>query len=123
MSKSILTNYEKLSAFSGSTATCQHHLIFGQYGSLRAKADIDGLWLPLTDKEHNMSSHGTINQIHGNPAAEKLSKMLGQVAWEKDYLAKKLANVNKNGLDNQTVDEWYEESREAFRSRYGESFL
>lgn len=84
---------------------------------------MDGLWLPLTDKEHNMSSHGTINQIHGNPAAEKLSKMLGQVAWEKDYLAKKLANVNKNGLDNQTVDEWYEESREAFRSRYGESFL
>lgn len=70
-----------------------------------------------------MSSKGTTNHIHGNSAAEKLSKMLGQVAFEKDYLAKKLVNTNRNGLDNKSVDEWYDEAREAFRKEFGESFL
>jgi len=123
MSKSILTKYEKNSAFSGTPATCQHHLIFGRYKAWRDISDRYGLWIPLIDSEHNFSSTGTKNQIHDNPAAEKLSKMLGQVAFEKDYLAKKLANANKDGLDDKSVDEWYDEAREAFRKEFGESFL
>lgn len=121
MSKSIVTNYEQYSAFSGRPAECTHHLLFG--GAIRKLADEDNLTIGLTNAEHNMSSKGTINQIHGNPAAESLSKIAGQLAWERVYLAKKLANVNKDGLDEQTVEEWLDEAREAFRKRYGKSFL
>ena len=123
MSKSIITKYEDLSVFSNKKATCQHHCIFGQYGALRSKADADGVWIPLTDDEHNMSSKGNTLCIHGNSAAEKLSKMLGQMAWERKYLAEKLANVSRDGLDEKSVDEWFDEAREAFRKRYSESFL
>jgi len=117
MSKSIVTNYEQYSAFSGRPAECTHHLLFG--GAIRKLADEDNLTIGLTNAEHNMSSKGTINQIHGNPAAESLSKIAGQLAWERVYLAKKLAN----GLGEQTVEEWLDEAREAFRKRYGKSFL
>ena len=44
---------------------------------------------------------GAINErIHGNPMAEKFSKMLGQAIWEKHY-----------------------GTREDFRKRYGKSYL
>ena len=121
MSKSMVTNYEQYSVFSGTPTTTHHHLCFGR--GMRELAEQDGLWIPVLDREHNMSSKGTINQIHGNPAAEALSKIAGQLAFERVYLAKKLANVNKDGLDEQTVDEWLEEAREAFRKRYGRSYL
>ena len=112
MSKSIITRYEEYSAFSGTPAECKHHCLFGR--GIRNKAEDDGIWIPLTNAEHNMSHKGTIYQIHGNPAAEKLSKMLGQMAWEKQYL------VEKYELP---FDDLSQEAREAFRSRYGESWL
>lgn len=108
MSKSIITNYDGYSVFSGTPTTTRHHCVFGR--GMRELAEQDGLWIPVLDREHNMSSKGTINQIHENPAAEKLSKMLGQVAWEKEYYRKKL---------NMEDDE----AREAFRKRYGISYL
>lgn len=104
---SIVTEYLGISAFSGRPADCNHHLIFGSQG--RKLADEDGLFIPLTNDEHNLSPNGTINQIHGNPAAEKLSKMLGQVTWEKHTIA-------EAGCTEQ-------EARENFRKRYGRSFL
>jgi len=119
--RSIATKYEEISAFSGKPKECDHHLIFGT--GMRPLADADGLWIPLLDREHNMSSKGTIHQIHGNPAAEKLSKMLGEVVWERQYLAEKLAYIRRDGLDYKDVDEWKEEAREKFRSRYGQNFL
>lgn len=119
--KSILTEYEDISAFSQAPSECTHHLIFGR--GLRELADKDGLHIPLTNSEHNMSADGKLYQVHDNPPAEKLSKMLGQVAWEKNYLAEKLANVNKDGLDEQSVSEWYAEARRAFLKRYQISYL
>ena len=121
MSKSIVTNYEQYSSLSGRPSECFHHLVFG--GSLRKLADEDCLYIGLTNDEHNMSSKGTINQIHGNPAAEMLSKIAGQLAYERRYLAKKLAEVNEKGLDVQSAEEWEEEARESFRKRYGRSYL
>lgn len=121
MSKSIVTNYEQYSVFSGTPAECRHHLLNGR--GIRDLAEKDGVWIPLLNSEHNMSTKGTINQIHGNPAAENLSKMLGQMAWERHYLAKKLAEVNDKGLDIMSIEEWEEEARSAFRERYGKSFL
>lgn len=112
MSKSIITNYEDISAFSGVPSECIHHCIFGR--GLRDLADKDGLWIPLLNREHNLSPKGTIYQIHGNPAAEKLSKMVGQLAWEKHYIAEKYS-VPFDDIEN--------EAREAFRERYGVSYL
>ena len=112
MSKSIITNYENISTFSGKPAECEHHCIFG--AGMRTLADEDRLVIFLTSEEHNMSSRGTIYQIHGNIAAEKLSKMVGQLAWEKQYLIEKYELPFENLSD---------EAREAFKDRYGKSFL
>ncbi len=112
MKKSRVTNYNQYSAFSGAPAECQHHLIFGN--GLHKLADEDSLIIGLTNAEHNMSSKGTINQIHGNPAAEKLSKMLGQAIWERNYL------VDKYQLP---FDDLEDECRTAFMNRYSKSFL
>ncbi len=101
-----------ISVFSGRPSECQHHLIFGT--SNRKLAELDGLVIPLTNDEHNMSSKGTINQIHGNSAAEKLSKIVGQLAWEKQYIIKKYEIP---------FEDIGQEAREAFRNRYGKSYL
>ncbi len=105
--KSILTEYEEISIFSGISAECHHHLIFGS--GLRKLADEDGLWIPLTNSEHNMSQEGRLYQIHDNATAEKLSKIAGQLAWEKHA-------VIEYGYNDQEV-------REAFINRYGISYL
>ena len=108
MSKSIVTEYEQFSVFSGSPADCRHHLVSGR--GMRDKAEADGIWIPLLNREHNMSPNGTIHQIHGNPAAEKLSKIAGQLAFEKEHYRQLL------GLQD-------DPAREAFRKRYGISYL
>lgn len=112
--KSIVTEYTELSAFSASPRECDHHLIFGN--GLRKLADEDGLTIPLTNKEHNMGQN--TEQIHGNQAAEKLSKMLGQEAWEAYHLSKILTEIK-----DVTPEEIRAEAREAFRKRYGISYL
>ena len=109
--KSIVTEYTDISAFSGAPAECTHHLIFGR--GLRKLADRDGIFIPLTNSEHNMSPNGKLYQIHENPVAEKLSKMVGQLAWEKEWI---LDRYN----DKEKVKH---EAREEFRKRYGISYL
>ena len=111
MKKSKVTEYEQYSVFSGIPTSTRHHLLFGR--GIRNLAEQDGIWIPVTDAEHNMSSKGTINQIHGNPAAEKLSKMAGQLAWERNYLIEKYGDF----------DELSHECRVAFLKRYGISYL
>ena len=119
MKKSKVTEYQQYSSFSGKPAECQHHLIYGR--GWHRLADEDGLIIGLTNEEHNLSPYGTINQIHDNPAAEKLSKIAGQLAWERNYLIKQL------GLPFESEEETFErvssECREAFRKRYSISFL
>lgn len=105
--KSILID----SKYSGYCALCGrqlenktvHHLIFG---SDRKKADEDGLTIPICDNCHTQNP--VAQRIHGNSAAEDLSKMLGQIALEKHYVAQ--------GATEQ-------EARKLFRKRYGKSFL
>lgn len=116
--KSIVTEYTDISAFSGAPAQCSHHLVYGR--GLRELADEDFLILPLTHAEHNASPYGNLYQIHGNPVAEKLSKMLGQACFETNYLAEQLTKpVNVQ----QTNQMWREEARQAFMKRYGISYL
>lgn len=106
--KSIVTEYTEISAISGKPAQQWHHLIWGDAGAKREKADEDQLILPLTAEEHTTGQKA--ERIHGNPMAEKLSKMLGQLAWEKEYYRKAAGNDT-------------DPAREAFRKRYGKSYL
>ena len=107
MRNSIVTEYPDISAFSGLPTECRHHLIFGS--GLRTLADEDGLWIPLTHAEHNMSREGNLYQIHDNPTAEKLSKIAGQLAWERHAIL--------------SYGYGEDEVREAFRNRYGISYI
>ncbi len=104
--KSIVTEYEDISAFTGNIAECRHHLIYGR--GLRELAEKDGLWIPLTNREHNAGPE-LIYQIHGNPSAEHLSKICGQLAWERHQIL-------EGGYTG-------EEARDAFLRRYGRSYL
>lgn len=106
--KNILTEYEDISAFNGQPRECIHHLIFGK--GMRELSDKYGLWIPLTHSQHNASSNGTIFQIHENPAAEILSKMLGQVAFEKEHY-RKMAKTDGDP------------ARDEFRKIFGISYL
>ena len=114
---SIVTEYTELSAFSARPKECDHHLIYGT--GLRDLADADGLILPLCNDEHNICRDGDQTKIiHGNTAAGKLSKMLGQVIWEQDYIARRLGIATQS-----TADLWRAEAREQFLKRYGIKFL
>lgn len=94
--KSIVTDNNKVCFFCGRPAESEHHLLFGR--GIRQLAEKDGLKVPACNDCHNMGK--TINRIHDNTMAEKLSKMLGQAIYE--------AKIG---------------SREEFRARYGKSYL
>ena len=110
--KSIVTD---ISTFSGAPAECCHHLVFGR--GLRELADADGLTIFLTNAEHNMNPNGQRWQVHENAPAEALSKIAGQLAWEKEYIANTLTTTEKLKAI------MYKEAREEFRKRYGRSWL
>lgn len=96
MSRSIVTDYKDICFFCGRQAEGEHHLIFGT--ARKKLSENDGLKVPVCNNCHNMGE--TLKRIHGNPMAEKLSKMLGQAIFE-----------GKIG------------TREEFRDRYGKSYL
>lgn len=96
MKKSIVTEYHGICIFCGAPAECEHHLLFGM--GIRPLAEKDGIKVPACNKCHNMGK--TLECVHGNPMAERLSRMLGQAVWEKEY-----------------------GTREQFRARYGKSYL
>lgn len=102
--KGIITKYNENCMFCGKPTRTQHHFLFGY--SVRQFAEEDGVKGPVCDDCHNMGE--LIKRIHGNIAAEKLSKMVGQLAWEKHAVA--------NGMTE-------DEAREAFRKRYKRSYL
>lgn len=108
----VVTRYTEVSAFSARPRECNHHLVFGS--GLRKLAEEDGLILPLTNYEHNIGSIS--ERIHGNIAAEKLSKMLGQVAFEKEFYRKALESL-------QEVGGGADPARDVFMKRYGISYL
>lgn len=92
----IVTKYSGYCIFCGTPTEEEHHLIFGN--GKRKLADEDGLKVPCCRKHH---TGGKVSErIHDNPMAEKLSKMMGQLAYE--------ANIG---------------TREEFRKRYGVSYL
>ena len=102
--ESIITEYTDISVISGSPKECTHHCIFGN--GRHKLADKDGLTIPLPNAEHNMGKY----QLHENHTAEMLSKIIGQLAREKENISDGNKEIKK-------------EAREAFRKRYGGSYL
>ena len=106
MSKGIVTEYPEICIFCGRQAEAEHHLIFGTAG--RELSEKDGLKIPVCNNCHNMGQK--LCRIHENPMAERLSKMLGQAIWEKEWIS----------ANNQQESR---KAREAFQKRYGRSYL
>lgn len=100
----------KICAICGRPAECVHHLIFGR--GLRKLADEDYLVIDMCNHCHNMAQ-STTEQLHDNPMAEALSKMLGQALYERNYILK---HMTVPFADD-------ERPREKFRERYGRSYL
>ena len=101
---SIITKYRKNCMFCGKPVASQHHFLFGR--GIRNLAEEDGIKGPVCDECHTTGR--VTGRIHDNVMAEKMSKIIGQLAWEKRKVA-----------EGMTEDE----AREAFRKRYGGSWL
>lgn len=93
----MITKYENYCLICGRPRTEVHHLIMGTSG--RKLADEDGLTIPLCNKCHN--------DMHMNTTCNQLSKILGQMAWEKEFY--------RRGHEG--------DAREAFRKRFGKSYI
>ena len=102
MRDSIVVNmkYADYDMISGTPNVERHH-IFG--GSNRTKSDEDGLWVPLTRAHHT----GKMS-VHMNLEMKVLMHIIGQLAWELNHVSTKPERL---------------EAREAFRERYGKSYL
>lgn len=103
--KSILTKYTDNCMFCGKPTTIPHHFLFGK--GIRGLAEEDGVKGPVCSNCHTLG-WPVSSRIHDNPMAEKLSKMVGQLAWEKRKVA--------SGMTE-------DDAREEFRKRYGVSYL
>lgn len=113
--KSIVTEHDTICFICGRTAEAEHHLIFGTAG--RELSEKDGLKVPICNNCHNMGN--VARRIHGNPMAERMSKIIGQLAWEKDYLLADVTGV----CDEDDEKRAARQAREEFRKRYGVSYL
>lgn len=104
MKDSIVVNmdYAGYDIIDGTPTVERHHIFEGVAN--RPKSDEDGLWVPLSYEHHqgNMS-------VHHNKEMKALMHIIGQLAYEKDYIV-------KTGLSEK-------DARESFRKRYGRSFL
>ncbi len=100
----IVTKFNGYCAFCGRPTEEEHHLLFGN--GIRELAEKDGIKLPACSNCHTQNP--VIQRVHDNAMAEKLSKIAGQLAWEKHCVA-----------SGKTEDE----ARAEFMSRYGRSYL
>jgi hypothetical protein len=99
----MITEYKDICLVCGAPAAETHHLVFGR--GIRPLADEDGLMVPLCAKCHK--------EIHYSGTAAALSKILGQLQFEDEYMAR----ASLYGINTR------EFAREAFRKRYGRSYL
>ena len=124
--ESILTEYMGYCLICGKPKQATHHLLSGIAN--RKLSDNDRVVIPLCN-EHHTGKRG----LHTIREFEVLGKIIGQLAWEKNYVINKLVREHvdkreKSGLDwNKMVTEERisiaTEAREAFRDRYGKSLL
>lgn len=104
MARVYITEFNDFCAICGKRAEAKHHLIFGT--GMRRLAEEDNLTLPLCNECHNVGMRAS--RVHDNPMAERLSKICGQLAYEKAEVAA--------GASQQ-------DARVKFMQRYGRSYL
>ena len=100
----MITKFDELCIICNKKATDVHHLIPGTSG--RRLADEDGLTIPLCRCCHD--------QIHRDNKMLVLTKIIGQLAWERDYLIKKY---------ELPFDDLETECRVAFTERYSKGYI
>ena len=122
---SILTDNMDYCIICNRPKQATHHLLSGIAN--RRLSDQDKVIVPLC-YDHHCGKYG----IHTVREVEVLGKIIGQIAWEKNYILNLLVEMilKKNGvkdnLKETRSEEWHrinDEAREAFRSRYGKSFI
>lgn len=94
----MITEYTGLCLICGKPKEEVHHLVYGR--GMRNLAEEDNLKVPLCRTCHK--------SIHSNEVAGKMSKILGQMEFEMQRVAKGIPQ---------------EIAREEFRKRYGRSYL
>ena len=101
----MITNYNQFCLLCGSPAVDTHHCLKGV--SKRHLADEDQLVIPVCRRCHE--------EIHqGYKGLNIAVEIIGQLQYEKNYIAEK-TELPFEGIKA--------EAREAFRSRYGRSYL
>lgn len=115
--KSVLTKYEDICLFCGRPAEAERHLIFGTAG--RELSEKDGLKVPVCNSRHNIGEK--LKRIHDNPMAEKMSKIIGKLAWEKQWILKDAAHDPDEEEQMQKLEDRI--ARKEFVRRYGKSYL
>lgn len=122
---SILTDNMDYCIICNRPKQATHHLLSGIAN--RRLSDADKVIVPLC-YDHHCGKHG----IHTMREVEVLGKIIGQIAWEKNYILNLLVEMilKKNGvkenLKETRSEEWHrinDEARDAFRSRYNKSYL
>ncbi len=106
-----LTEYTDICVVCGRRREAGHHMLFGT--GMRELADVDNLLMPMCDDCHDMGER--IKRIHGNPMAERLSKIMGQLLYEKEFILEQMPENEQERIRAK--------ARESFRNRYGKSYL
>lgn len=95
----MITEFEDICFICGKPREEVHHLIFGR--GMRNLADKDKIVAPMCFDCHK--------RLHLDGMAADMSKIIGQLAWEKKYITDKSAAE--------------QDARQAFKDRYGRSYL
>lgn len=115
---SIVTKYDGLCAICGKPAKCTHHMIPGT--ATRKLCEEDGLKIRLCNSCHNMflgqRPVGWSCDVHHCPKLDIVVEQEAQLAWEKNFYKNLLDTLGMHHTDE-------DPAREAFRKRYGKSWL
>lgn len=112
--KSIITKWMDYCMVCGKPREHVHHALYNV--GKRKLADQDKLLMPLCAYHHEDSKNG----VHNNAGMKAFSQALAEAIWERQYLANKLA---EGDTGHQSAEDWIEEARDAFKSRYSEFYL
>lgn len=104
----MITNYETLCVICNKPAKHTHHLVEGT--GKRELSDRYGMTCPLCDECHNM----TKNSVHLNPKMNAMSHIIGQLWFERQYIAEK---------SNLPFEDLGSEARAEFLEKFGKSYL
>ena len=112
---SIITDDTAHCLICDSPNVCIHHVFEGVAN--RKLSDEDNLIVPLEPRLHNEGGKPELGErcdVHHCKKMAKLMHIIGQQAWMMEYI------IEQRGLP---FEEIKEEAKEAFRKRYGKSYL